>query len=235
MLDIDVGNTRIKWRIAPSCHGDAPDPVHLIEQIKPSLNHVSRIRIVSVASEQANHVLAEQLKRATELEAEFAVVSPGCGGLVCGYQDYHRLGVDRWAAVCAAWHECQSSCIVVDAGTAVTVDVVDDNGQHLGGYIAPGLTMAQDVLLKKTHGIEFDHRQPTLEPGRDTATAVGGGVLLSILGMIERTVTQSTESLGVRPTIYLTGGNSDLLRGYLQLDMVYKPFLVLDGLKYLLP
>ena len=64
-----------------------------------------------------------------------------------GYREPSSLGVDRWMVVLAAYHRCSGTALVIDLGTAITLDYIRSDGQHLGGYIVPGTHLSQRALL----------------------------------------------------------------------------------------
>ena len=115
---------------------------------------------------------------------------------------------------------------MIDAGSALTVDFVDDSGKHKGGYIAPGISMMRDSLLKSTEGISScataigDPRVP----GSDTGEAVSKGCFLSAASLIRYLIKDQTSSL------VLTGGDAELLLHYFTGAPVYVEDLVLEGL-----
>ena len=76
------------------------------------------------------------------------------GSVRNGYEDIAQLGVDRWAAIVGAYTHFGSAVCIVDAGTAVTVDLVRDGGRHLGGLIVPGLQLMRSSLEQDTEDIE---------------------------------------------------------------------------------
>jgi len=92
-------------------------------------------------------------------------------------QNPSETGIDRILNVAAAFEQMSKACIVVDAGTAVTVDCCNDNGDFLGGAIAPGVSMMVDALAEKTAGIgRVSFSTPSGAVGDSTASAVSQGV-----------------------------------------------------------
>ena len=74
--------------------------------------------------------------------------------MTSGYRDPERLGVDRWLALIAARERSKQPTVIVDAGSACTIDLLDSEGRHLGGYILPGLTAMGEALVRGTHQIQ---------------------------------------------------------------------------------
>src|SRR3546814_5490867 len=89
------------------------------------------------------HALSEAVRSQLVQIPNFARSSAGWHGLRNAYREPERLGVDRWLAMIAAWHTHRGAACIANAGTALTVDVIDAQGQHLGGIIAAGLAAQQ--------------------------------------------------------------------------------------------
>lgn len=238
ILDIDIGNTRIKWILrgvgaepvvrGVFAHGQWSD----LDEPFAFQHAVTRVRLSSVAGEVDCRVRAICQER-WDLEPEIARVVDGAAGVVCGYTEPVRLGIDRWLGVIAGWSRYAEAFLVADAGSALTVDLVDNQGVHLGGYILPGFEMMRTALGFHTWGVRVGAER-TLEtgPGRATSSAVNNGCLAALLGAVERIAEYS----GVK-RVLLTGGDTELLAKQLQTkaEVVAVPDLVLDGLAIALP
>lgn len=235
ILDIDLGNTRMKW-ILRGGGGDVVSRGAELnsswgDQTLPVSAQISRVRISSVKGD-----LAERIERfmrdRLNIAAEFARVVDGVSGLKCGYEDSSRLGVDRWLALLACWENIGREAIVVDAGSALTIDVLSGN-RHQGGYIVPGLEMMKRSLSAGTWGISVDSETaPYLRPADNTSDAVRNGSLVAHVGMVDKVV----KLTGIE-RIVLTGGDSNLLKSHFDRDYLVTvvPDLVLDGLAVALP
>ena len=147
--------------------------------------------------------------------------------------------MDRWVAMIAAWAELQSSCLIVDAGTAVTLDAIDDDGFHLGGQIIPGVEAMLDSLLSATSDISLvkissKHSADDLKMfSRNTAAAIREGSQNAVAGAIERAI-RTLQSNSYNPTVILTGGGASHILGALDEAPLHRPDLVLQGLAYML-
>ena len=239
ILEIDVGNTRIKWRALQNgaiCdRGALPN-----EEIEKWLGVMGqqkvpdKIRLCCVANRDIVKKLAEQVSRWGCLLQE-AKTSHDAAGVRCGYDDPGTLGVDRWLAVVAAFSEFGRPCVVVDAGSAVTVDLVDGDGQHLGGYIVPGLGMMRQSLFEGTSQVKVaDFAAVSVGPGCSTKQAVANGSLLMIKGMVESAAELLKSEIGPAQ-IVITGGDGDYLMKVLGDHVCYLPELVMDGLVLVVP
>ncbi|MDE0039454.1 MAG: type III pantothenate kinase [Gammaproteobacteria bacterium] len=227
-LDIDMGNSRTKWRFGGSV-GALPSPEVPALNVEPS-----RVRVATVLRNR--DALGRTIADRYGVVAEFAATVPELGGVRCGYPDPARLGVDRWLGVVAAWHKSAGPIIVISAGTAATVDFVDANGRHEGGHIGPGLRLLRDVLGRKTADVRPETSvESCTAPGTDTETAVSSGTFLMLLAFVETAVKGFAVRHGYNAEVFLTGGDADLLADGLSMPVRCEPHLVLDGLEIALP
>ena len=154
-------------------------------------------------------------------------------GLQIDYDNPDKVGVDRLAAAAAA-HSLSAerqAVIVVDAGTALTVDAVDAKGTFLGGSIAPGLSMGIQALSDGTSllsATELSITAPLL--GKNTAAGLSSGALYGTAALVEGLCMRITEKLATPTSIFLTGGDSSLLHPHIARIDIWDPDLVLRGL-----
>ena len=145
---------------------------------------------------------------------------------------YPGLGVDRWLAMQPAWATTRAAFCLVDAGTATTIDVVDDAGVHRGGWILPGAAAGRAGLLARAPGLErpaIDAGE-SLEPAGETAPALERGLRLQQVGAVERALREARALPGCNaPALILTGGAAATLQSQLRGARV-EPDLVLRGL-----
>lgn len=232
ILDFDLGNTRLKGRVrgTPSSFTLEPGPESL-RQLGLKLQSVEKVCIASVASMAFTEECIRWIAKAFAVAPERPRVQLKLGQFETAY-DVGRLGVDRWLAALAAWHHAKRSCVVVDAGTALTVDVVSAHGVHQGGYIVPGYKLMLEALWQGTGSVKADRVDgiEQLDPGVTTSDAVNRGVLQMLLGGVERMVTCA----GGSPQVFFTGGDASL---FLQRwpNALWRPDLVLDGLSFACP
>lgn len=232
-LYIDAGNTRLKWclenrgKVVQSGTGVLNDQIHLEGFDRESV--ISSVAVSTVASEARREQLAASLAEVCPTPARFYWAEAFRGGLRSAYREFARMGADRWHAMYGAWLAHKRGFAVIDAGSAVTVDYVDASGQHLGGYILPGLRMMVRSLQNDAARIWFDPEQ-VLEtgPGKSTGECVNHGLAWLSQAMIDR-VHADARSLGLKD-ILVTGGDADRLIG-LGLSGTLKPDLVFTGLR----
>lgn len=239
ILDVDIGNTRVKWRLCGDdgavydygCGiGSAWDEHFACISIKPL-----RVRVSCVGASACARALCGYCLSRWKVVPEFAQSTASVAGVVNGYLEPSKLGVDRWLAILAAHKRCQRAVCVIDAGTAITVDTVNSAGEHLGGFIAPGLKLMADALLGGTQDVRFDGGIPfsagCTKLGRSTADAVYGGVLNAAVGLIQRAMSMGDTD----QALILTGGDAACITGLLAEPYEIVPELVLDGLAIALP
>lgn len=227
-LDIDMGNTRTKWRFGGSA-GALPSPE------MPDLNvEPSRVRVATVLRNRDE--LARTIAHRYRVDPEFATTTIQLAGVHCGYANPDRLGVDRWLAAVAAWRRSAGPVVVVSVGTAATVDFVDANGLHEGGYIAPGLRLLQSTLDRETADVgPGGSIRPCTAPGTDTEAALASGAFLMLLAFAEAAVEEFAARHGHDAELFVTGGDAGVLTEGLSVPFRHVPHLVLDGLAIALP
>ncbi|MDD0841301.1 pantothenate kinase [Pseudomonas sp. Gutcm_11s] len=224
ILELDCGNSLIKWRLLSEAPAVAPvgGVVDSDEALLGALLAVpglalSGCRLVSVRSDVETAALVGLLER--EFGAPVLCAQPALelGGVSNGYEEYARLGLDRWLAVVGAYQLAGGACLVLDLGTAVTSDLVSADGEHLGGYICPGLPLMRNQLRTHTRRIRYDDVAAekalhSLRPGRSTVEAVERGCALMLRGFALAQVELASECLGDGFSVYLTGGDASLVR-----------------------
>lgn len=242
ILECDIGNTRCKWRLRNGvaivdrgafAHDEGFGELARLEDI-------GRVKVACVAKPKVVENLNDQLAT-MGLAAEMAQSTASAAGVENMYSDPTRLGVDRWVAIIAAHNRKAGASLIIDAGSALTADLVAANGQHLGGYISPGIRLMKQVLLNDTGKVRFQGgaQEQGLEFGQSTADAVNAGVLAAQLGLVQIAIDQSKRRIGKDFAILLTGGDANLFPDYLseelQESVEIVPELVLDGLQWVLP
>lgn len=242
-LVIDIGNTRLCWR-----HRDGADEIQsgaasheAIADVLSELPVADSIAISSVVP--AHEPEVEKWLRETDRPAALWVRSAADLPDGVSTDEPHRTGADR--ALCAlAWGASGEDrpAIVIDAGTAVTVDAVSASGQLLGGWIAPGLG-ALDFGLRQLAPSLPDPSDVPADSGdsmhreipwaSETNLAIRGGVECFFIRGVQTLRDRVRSGLGDGAATVLTGGDSELLLGALE-PALLRPGLVLDGLEALL-
>lgn len=241
ILDIDMGNTRMKWRYSTESEEAKEASVGACDYLDERFGELlacgyapERIRISSVVNSDITKTFCRIAKEVWGLSPQIAQVEDICAGVRQGYQYKERLGVDRWLCLLAAFNQV-GACVVVSCGSAVTVDVVNDEGRHLGGYIVPGLRLQRESLFQGTHAVKVETNWAfaDLAPARDTQDAVNKGSLVMIRGLIDYATQQLSGENPIK--ILITGGDGETVQRFLPSKTVYNPTLVFDGLAIALP
>lgn len=233
-LQFDVGNSSAKWRLVRHgsvtargkyIPGDNASWAVLLEQAAQPL----QIWIASVASPDAESALEGRLFEQWGVRPWFARTQAATGELRNSYAEPARMGVDRWLVMLAAWQRLKGRLCVVDAGSALTIDLVDASGQHEGGYIIPGPALMERALLLDTDRVRFaEDVGYQLSPGTSTAEAVRHGIALAGAGAVAMAI----EHAGIDPSgLAFCGGGAEALMALLDLGGSHAPDLVFEGLE----
>lgn len=224
ILELDCGNSFIKWRVIAGAAlrrlaGGVVDSDWALLAALQCVDglRLEHCRLVSVRNDAETTALVELLKGAFAIEVRSAVPMLELAGVRNGYEEFARLGLDRWLALVGAYQMCAGACVVLDLGTAVTSDFVAADGEHKGGYICPGVPLMRNQLRTHTRRIRYDDAAAEealrgLQPGRSTVEAVERGCVLMLQGFVLSQLQVARECLGDEFTVYLTGGDAPLVR-----------------------
>lgn len=226
---VDVGNSSIKWCTLTDglgvVHRCGRSPESLSQSLAAQAFTDGAVWLSSVADDGFNQQLEQSLRSLGFETVHFASTPTEAMGLVNSYAEPQRMGVDRWLAMLAAWVVRKQAVVVVDVGTALTIDLIDANGRHEGGYILPGANLMSQALLRDTQRVRFDEEvSASITPGRTTGSCVAAGVWAAMLGSV-RLVLQSHPDHAV----VVTGGDGQALLA-LGINGEWRPHLVFEGL-----
>lgn len=248
---IDAGNTRIKWRLASGREGfvmsdSAAELERVFVECAP---HVQAVYVCSVLGDSFAQVLTELAGRVWGVSPRFAVVESDVLGVVPAYSNLKALGVDRWLGLLVARARRNGECsVVLGAGSALTVDLLNADGRHLGGWIAPGYASVAKALGAK---VEFARSESYLNElnsggaltppqtagfGCSTVQCVNGGLDAMMRGFWQQVVTEVGASFGDEsPGFFIAGGDAARVEAMLNkidesLLLLQSPSIVLDGL-----
>ena len=242
LVVINVGNSRLA--VAPFRAGELGDvtrvsnrePERWADAIGQAWKRVCGTENAAVVAASVNPQLDAEVERAVMKAADRHVVWVGIGRDVelpikVLTEKPEATGVDRVLNVAAAYEQIGKACVVVDAGTAVTVDVCNDQGEFLGGAIAPGVAMQLDALHERTAKLPRAEFNAPDEPfGRSTADAIRHGVYHGIRGMVKELVENYATELGNWPDLVATGGDAEALFNGWELVHAIAPDLTLYGI-----
>ena len=232
-LLLDLGNTRGKWLYlvdgAPAGRGAAS-----LDDLPVALEFLERgtqVLVASVVAGDAEDAVGSRLGSAG-CSVWFARACSELDGLTSAYAEPSALGVDRWLAMLGGLQRVRGAPFcVVDAGSALTIDFVDGEGRHLGGYILPGEALMERSLLENTGRVRFDvaDEPGPVQPGRSTGAAVRGGLRLAQVGAVREALLRIRETLP-DPAVLVTGGGAQPLADAFHGESKLLPDLVFEGL-----
>jgi type III pantothenate kinase len=238
IIAVDLGNTRAKWAAHP---GDLPVAGRFVADGSVDIGAVGSLAetwgasgpaagiiACSVAGSSAGAALAQVAQR---LSVPLRQVVPGseCAGVRNLYEQPGQLGADRWAALVGARARTAAASLVVDAGTAMTVDAIAADGRFLGGLIVAGYDLMRSALARGTARLPLEEGRFMPFP-RSTRDAIVSGALQALAGAVARTREAMIADGHGAPQLLLTGGAAaklaPLLAGWAP---VFAPQLVLEG------
>lgn len=233
VLLLDIGNSRIKWALVQDSEwladGAAPhgETDRLLEEWDRFMPPASAIACNVAGEGPLKTCSGYWQSRGVALRCIEA--GQECAGVHNLYERPGQLGADRWATLVGAWLRTRGPCLVVSAGTAVTIDALNEQGEFLGGMILPGKRLMQQSLTAGTHALE-DLAGKNVTFPRNTADAMATGIA-SALACAVQTVHQRLAGASARPVACLiTGGDAQWLARQLPFGAIIAPRLVLEGL-----
>lgn len=252
-LLVDMGNTRLKWAVVENGQlltGQALVNEQINQQLLLSvwqnLTPPQQLVIACVTAKKADLSSFENLKGLSidksidtlemviafavslwrDIEIVYVSSQTQTFGVINAYTPPEKLGVDRWLALIAVRHAYRLPACIVDCGTAITVDLLDTDGRHLGGFISAGLTLMKKSLAGGTNALPFSDTPYPLKAANFTEAAIYSGTLLAAVGLIEQVLSKQMNT----PVVILTGGDAALIAPHLSVTPLVDADLVLRGL-----
>lgn len=253
-LYVDIGNSRLKWNRAPLSASGFEQPATAIDYRNQSLANLldqqwgtitapyPAVAVVNVAGKAMEQQLADWCDTHWQVTPRFISTAQRFQNVINGYTDYTQLGTDRWLAVIAAHHHRPDQHnVIIDCGSAITVDTIMADGQHRGGPIIPGPAMMLAALSANTAdlgqyaqpaelsaAVFVNNSEEGIASGVNFAT---GQALDGIIGQIQ----DKLSGAGVdnnKTTLWVTGGAADKIMPLTGIaDYTHEPDLVLQGLQ----
>ncbi len=239
-LLIDIGNSAVKWvlkegsqlsRFSRELYRNNLQ-ANLFKNFPAARLTLESIYIASVASHETEAFFSDHLVQRYGLKPVFLTTQARFHGVINAYTHPDQLGIDRWLAIIAAYQQVRGAVLVVNCGTAVTIDAVNGTGKHLGGLILPGVFTMWEGLnanARITTKVERGDLDQLNIFATDTDTAVTQGPLIAIVATIEK-VLSKLRADEQQITCILTGGDASKLQALLNEKTVLSPHLVLEGL-----
>lgn len=232
-LALDAGNTRVKWGFHD---GDGwirkgAVPTAAVASLAGEWSDLPAPTI-AVAANVAGAGVADALSAAVGARGPVLTFVAGCEaqcGVRSGYDRPSQMGADRWAAAIGAWAAEEGACVIVNAGTAVTVDALSGEGVLLGGFILPGVDLMRDALVARTAQLRDTQGVVRFFPA-NTADAITSGIAHALCGAIERMAGFLARTAGASPVCIISGGAAGAIAPHLDIPVRVVEHLVLDGL-----
>ena len=242
-LLIDLGNSRVKWttlnrgkraQTRAAARPSADAWAAFAKKNWARLRAPDTILVCNVAGAAQAAALGEYARQRWQIEARFLTAQESAYGVRNAYTLPERLGADRWAALIGARARWREALCIVDVGTAITLDVMDAEGAHLGGLILPGIELMRRSLLERSESIRLAAEAPAHGGAhllaRDTRDGVDGGTLYAAVAAIDRIIADTAAALDTPLTRIITGGDAETVLPLLAGAYQHAPDLVLDGL-----
>jgi len=245
LLAIDVGNTntviglleggtlRFRWRIASDAGRTSDEHAILMRELCQQ-SGVDPSEISGLVVSSVVPALTGELSRMAEVAfgVEPVMVGPETDlGIAIDYADPREVGPDRLANAVAANHLAGGAAIVVDFGTATTVDVITSDRRYLGGAIAPGILTSAENLFRRAallHRVALD--PPERAVGRSTEEALRAGIVFGAAGQVDEIVGRVKGELGEEARVIATGGLAERIALFSKTIEAVEPDLTLLGL-----
>lgn len=239
ILLIDIGNSSLKWA-EYSVHGLSgmssqryPENITsaFFKECWKELDKPDEVVASCVANESVWQALAEACDELWSLKVQKVGSLKQGFGLDNAYDNASALGSDRWCAMIGAFQIVDSAFLVISAGSALTFDMVDESGKHMGGYIVPGIGMMRESLGYQTALVKTKSTEniPSLSLANSTEQCVEAGIYLSAVKLIEAVYERESKQVK-QLKCFLTGGDAPIIEGLLSFKCVIMPELVLRGL-----
>lgn len=233
---IDIGNTRTKYCIV---NEDESSTVKAIanELLSNELytKHFAKVSKVLVASVSHNKLTdgLDAWCQINNITYQRVVSETRKNQVITAYQQPSQLGIDRWLALIGAAGTCpDKNILIIDAGTATTIDLLASNGQHQGGWILAGInTLVSSVLAQTTQVHANDKEKKSLAFGINTSENVHNAAWAATIGSIHLAISQAQQQGFTLDEIIFTGGNGALLSSMLSHPSRVIDALVLKGLQ----
>jgi len=245
ILAVDVGNTHIEigvfendtyltsWRIATGVHRTEDELMAFIQQFLQTIDRNVK-DITDVAISSVVPTITQIFSKLTDkyFDIEPLIVGHDLDlGIEVDYEPKYSVGADRLCNAVAAREKYGYPAIVVDFGTATTLDVLGINGEYRGGIITPGLEISAWGLYERATKLpKIPLEFPEHAIGGNTEASIQSGIMFGTVKMIDGLIEMAMSELGGKPTVIATGGISGLLAPKSIHIQHVEPSLVLDGL-----
>jgi type III pantothenate kinase len=243
---IDIGNTNVvmglyvdeelvtHWRIATDHQRMADEYAMLVldlfDRAAQDPKAVGGIVVASVVPPLTG--IFEKLGLRYFDQAALVISDAVKTGVCIRYDNPAEVGADRVVNAVAAYHRYGGPACVVDFGTATTFDALSDEGDYLGGAIAPGIGIAAEALFQRTAKLpRIDLTRPPAVIGKNTVQSMQSGMFFGYVGLVEGIVARFRAELGPEMKVIATGGLASLIAAETPVIDAVDPWLTLEGLR----
>jgi type III pantothenate kinase len=246
LLAIDIGNTNIvlglyrgkklvtHWRLATQAERTADEYGVILTQL---VEHEG-FRCAQISNIVVSCVVPPMLTMTQELATRFfklepLIVGPGIKtGMPILYESPKDVGADRIVNGIAAYEKYREACIIVDFGTATTIDLISKKGEYVGGAIAPGLSISLEALVQRASKLpRIEVVKPKEVVGRNTVNSIQAGIFYGYVGLVDGIVKRIQKEHGVQAKVVATGGLAPLVASECSTISEVDEFLTLEGLR----
>ncbi|HMF48943.1 MAG TPA: type III pantothenate kinase [Candidatus Saccharimonadales bacterium] len=246
LLAIDIGNTNVvlglyqgkklitHWRLATQAERTADEYGVIITQ----LIDYEGFRCDQIVAIVVSCVVPPMLTVIQELAQRFfkldpLIVGPGIKtGMPILYESPKDVGADRIVNGIAAYEKYRNSCIIVDFGTATTIDLISRKGEYVGGAIAPGLSISLEALFQRASKLpRIEIVKPKEVVGRNTVNSIQAGIFYGYVGLVDGIVKRIQKEQSVSAKVVATGGLAPLVASACSTIDEVDEFLTLEGLR----
>ncbi|WKZ19106.1 MAG: type III pantothenate kinase [Candidatus Jettenia sp. CY-1] len=241
LLAVDIGNTNIHIGIfeedilhssySLGISSSHAFQVNFTEVLSSTIISRPKVAILSSVNPKTEAFVIEYIKK-------YLLIKPWRIGKdipipVLVLTDYpERVGIDRLVNAVAAFKRTKDWTIIIDAGTAITIDVINNTGAFIGGIIAPGIDISSKALHNYTALLpEISVHKPKHILGKRTEEAINSGIYWGTVGMVNKLINMLYDELKCKPRILATGGNASMLAQEIPLISEVIPHLTLEGIQ----
>ena len=236
ILCFDIGNTSITYSIWDK------EKFLSIDRLSSSEHHVNKLIHPKIKNELTGIAISSVVPKLTKYYSNYFYENFGLKPFVVNHKNCNinlkvdnpqEVGADRICNAYGAQKKYESPCLIIDFGSATTYDVINDNGDFIGGAISPGIDVSANYLIKKAALLnEAIFKFPENVIGKNTNTNLQSGIMYggldSVQGMIKRIIDEMNNS---NIKVVLTGGFSSLISNKLDIKHQLDEYITLYGLK----
>ena len=236
MLLVDIGNSRTKYTrvtgIGLSDTMTVNNQEFRISSILNDIKSATQVNVATVSDDRILNLLKDACKQCNTTLKEIKSEHQN-GNVFSGYDVPETLGVDRWLALIGAEKLYpKKNLLIIDSGTATTVDLIDKQGKHIGGWIMPGIETIFSSVIKSTSKVKASHiSKPSLLFGSNTNANVNSACWAMTVGAINEAIYQAEHMSYKLDNIILTGGNAENINQLIKVNCIVEEQLLFHGMK----